>query len=132
MWNKVQETVSYLQKIGFGKADYGIILGTGLGSLVDDISIELSIAYADMGGGLQVGPESAGASPGPACYGVGDQPTVTDANLFLKRLAPTYFLDGRLAIDSTRSQGAIEGLAASAAALRCAAAKMPDSQPLRS
>jgi purine-nucleoside phosphorylase len=48
MWNKVQETVSYLQQKGFGKPDFGIILGSGLGGLVDDISIELSIPYAEI------------------------------------------------------------------------------------
>ena len=48
MWNKVQETVSYLQQKGFSKPEFGIILGTGLGSLVDDISIILSIPYTDI------------------------------------------------------------------------------------
>jgi purine-nucleoside phosphorylase len=48
MWNKVQETVKYLQNKGFGKPDYGIILGTGLGSFVEDIDIELSIAYTEI------------------------------------------------------------------------------------
>jgi purine-nucleoside phosphorylase len=48
MWNKVQETVKYLQNKGFGKPDYGIILGTGLGSFVEDINIELSIAYTEI------------------------------------------------------------------------------------
>src|SRR6185437_16734584 len=53
-----------------------------------------SLAYAQAGG-LRVGPESAGAEPGPACYGRGgDQPTVTDANLVLGRLNPDYFLGG--------------------------------------
>src|SRR4030095_12693050 len=45
-----------------------------------------SIAYVDAGGALRVGPESAGADPGPACYGRGEQPTVTDANAVLGRL----------------------------------------------
>ncbi len=48
MWNKVQETVGYLQQKGFSKPDFGIILGTGLGGLVNDIIIELSIPYADI------------------------------------------------------------------------------------
>ena len=48
MWNKVQETVSYLQQKGFSKPDFGIILGTGLGSLVDSITIELNIPYEDI------------------------------------------------------------------------------------
>lgn len=61
-----------------------------------------SIAWIDRGGALNVGPESAGAEPGPACYGRGGtRPTVTDANLVLNRLNPDYFLGGemRLAVD---------------------------------
>ncbi|SMO51288.1 N-methylhydantoinase A [Balnearium lithotrophicum] len=54
-----------------------------------------SIAYIDRGGALQVGPESAGAFPGPICYGRGgERITVTDANLFLGRLEPDFFLGG--------------------------------------
>jgi len=53
-----------------------------------------SIAYIDRGGSLNVGPESAGADPGPICYGKGDRITITDANLFLGRLIPEYFLGG--------------------------------------
>ena len=71
-----------------------------------------SIARLDAGGALRVGPESAGASPGPACYGLGDLPTVTDANLLLGRMAPERFLDGRVAINPRRSREAIERLAA--------------------
>ncbi|MCF6346746.1 MAG: purine-nucleoside phosphorylase [Flavobacteriaceae bacterium] len=48
MWNKVQETVSYLQQKGFSKPDFGIILGSGLGGLVDDITVELSIPYDEI------------------------------------------------------------------------------------
>jgi N-methylhydantoinase A/oxoprolinase/acetone carboxylase beta subunit len=58
-----------------------------------------SIARIDAGGALVVGPQSAGADPGPACYGKGDQITVTDANLALGRLRPEHFLGGRLALD---------------------------------
>ena len=55
-----------------------------------------SVAYVDAGGGLRVGPRSAGAVPGPACYGRGGQEaTVTDANLVLGRLDPGGFLGGR-------------------------------------
>lgn len=64
-----------------------------------------SIAAVDAGGALRVGPESAGADPGPICYGQGGTaPTVTDANLILGRLAPDYFLGGRmgLAVDEAR------------------------------
>ena len=58
-----------------------------------------SLAWLEAGG-LRVGPQSAGADPGPACYGRGGtQPTVTDANLFLGRLDPGYFLGGRMTLD---------------------------------
>ena len=63
-----------------------------------------SIARFDAGGGLRVGPESAGADPGPICYGRGVQPTVTDANLLLGRLQPTRFLGGDFALDLDRTR----------------------------
>jgi len=55
-----------------------------------------SIAYLDEGGALKVGPKSAGADPGPVCYGKGEKLTVTDANLFLGRIIPEHFLDGNM------------------------------------
>ncbi len=56
-----------------------------------------TIAWVDTGGALRVGPLSAGADPGPACYGKGgEKPTVTDANLILGRLNPNYMLGGRM------------------------------------
>ncbi|HLC06115.1 MAG TPA: hydantoinase/oxoprolinase family protein [Anaerolineales bacterium] len=59
-----------------------------------------SIAYADPGGALRVGPQSAGADPGPVCYDRGgSQPTVTDADLALGRLAPDHFLGGAMRLD---------------------------------
>ncbi|WP_227377619.1 hydantoinase/oxoprolinase family protein [Haladaptatus halobius] len=64
-----------------------------------------SIAWIDEGGALRVGPKSAGADPGPICYGGGgEQPTLTDANLLLGRLNPESFLDGEmeLAVQHTR------------------------------
>ncbi|MEE9163039.1 MAG: hydantoinase/oxoprolinase family protein, partial [Candidatus Neomarinimicrobiota bacterium] len=70
-----------------------------------------SIALVDGGGALVVGPQSAGADPGPACYGKGDQITVTDANLVLGRLVPEHFLGGRLALDRQRAEGLIAELA---------------------
>jgi N-methylhydantoinase A len=71
-----------------------------------------SIAWVDAGGALQVGPLSAGAAPGPACYGFGGaQPTVTDANLLLGYLDPGYFLGGRMRIYPERSAAAIAPLA---------------------
>jgi len=71
-----------------------------------------SIAYLDTGGALRVGPRSAGANPGPVCYGVGDELTVTDANLLLGRLDPEFFLGGRMAIDVARAQRVAAALAA--------------------
>ncbi len=63
-----------------------------------------SIARRDPGGALRVGPESAGADPGPACYGRGgDLPTVTDANVVLGRLAPEYFLGGQMPLDPSQA-----------------------------
>ncbi|MCY4367205.1 MAG: hydantoinase/oxoprolinase family protein [Chloroflexi bacterium] len=70
-----------------------------------------SIARVDTGGALVVGPESAGADPGPACYGRGYRITVTDANLALGRLRPAQFLGGRLTLDRERSVRLIEELA---------------------
>jgi N-methylhydantoinase A len=72
-----------------------------------------SIAWVDGGGFLQVGPRSAGSSPGPACYGQGGgEPTVTDANLYLGRLNPEYFLDGRMPLSPALATGALQKLAA--------------------
>ncbi len=61
-----------------------------------------SIAELDAGGSLRVGPESAGADPGPICYGKGERITVTDANLFLGRLIPERFLGGEMALDEEK------------------------------
>ncbi len=63
-----------------------------------------SIARFDAGGALRVGPESAGADPGPICYGRGVQPTVTDANLLLGRLQPERFLGGDFRLDLERTR----------------------------
>lgn len=71
-----------------------------------------SIAWIDTGSGLRVGPQSAGADPGPACYGKGGtEPTVTDANLFLGRINPGYFLGGNMTLDYDASARAIGRLA---------------------
>jgi N-methylhydantoinase A len=68
-----------------------------------------SIASIDPGGALAVGPESAGADPGPACYGRGgERPTLTDCNLLLGRLNPDYFLGGALSVDIGRARAAVE------------------------
>jgi N-methylhydantoinase A len=63
-----------------------------------------SIARFDAAGSLRVGPESAGANPGPICYGRGEQPTVTDANLLLGRLRPEAFLGGDFNLDLERTR----------------------------
>jgi N-methylhydantoinase A len=70
-----------------------------------------SIAWLEAGG-LRVGPHSAGAVPGPACYGRGGtEPTVTDANLFLGRLDPDYFLGGRMRLDEAAAAAALQPIA---------------------
>ncbi len=63
-----------------------------------------SLARFDAAGVLRVGPESAGADPGPICYGRGTQPTVTDANLLLGRLQPSRFLGGDFTLDLDRAR----------------------------
>jgi N-methylhydantoinase A len=69
-----------------------------------------SVASLDTGGALRVGPESAGASPGPACYGSFQGATVTDANVVLGRILPRFFLGGRMALDIDRSHAALARL----------------------
>ena len=67
-----------------------------------------SIARVVAGGALRVGPESAGAVPGPVCYGAGGtEPTVTDANLLLGRLSPELFLGGEMRLDVERTRAAV-------------------------
>jgi N-methylhydantoinase A len=71
-----------------------------------------SIAYEEAGG-LRVGPRSAGADPGPASYGRGGtEPTVTDANLFLGRVDPSWFAGGSVSLDTAAAAKAVTGLAA--------------------
>jgi N-methylhydantoinase A len=68
-----------------------------------------SIAWVDSGGILRVGPHSAGADPGPVCYGKGGtEPTVTDANLVLGRLQPDLFLNGEIELDVAAARRAIQ------------------------
>jgi N-methylhydantoinase A len=70
-----------------------------------------SLARVDAGGALSVGPESAGADPGPVCYGRGGRiVTVTDANLILNRLHPAHFLGGRMALDAPAARDALHKL----------------------
>lgn len=67
-----------------------------------------SIAWIDRGGSLRVGPQSAGAKPGPVCYQLGGQePTVTDANLVLGRIDPNYYLGGEISLDVEAAKEAI-------------------------
>ena len=71
-----------------------------------------SIATVDAGGALRVGPESAGADPGPICYGNnGENVTVTDANLYLGRIAATQFLGGTMSLDADKTRTHIEEFA---------------------
>lgn len=71
-----------------------------------------SIAWVNAGGFLQVGPHSAGADPGPICYGSGGEDfTLTDANLVLGRLDPEYFLGGRMQLDEAAAAAAAEAMA---------------------
>jgi len=70
-----------------------------------------SIARFDEGGALRVGPESAGADPGPICYGKGEQITVTDANLLLGKLDPDYFLGGKMKLNVEKTRAAFSKMA---------------------
>ena len=71
-----------------------------------------SIAWIDRGGALRVGPVSAGADPGPACYGWGgDKPTVTDANVLAGRINPDYFLGGEIRLDAMKAEAAMKPIA---------------------
>ncbi len=89
-------------------------------SVVDDLPVSVpmldihtvgagggSIARIDQGGALRVGPESAGADPGPAAYGKGNQPTVTDAHLILGRLGGTTLLGGEFQLDADKARQAV-------------------------
>ena len=95
----------------------GILTGsrlmTGAGYLLKVPAIDLaevgagggSIIWIDAGGSLQIGPQSAGANPGPVCYGIGGtQPTVTDANVVLGYLNPAHLVGGELKIDAQQSK----------------------------
>jgi len=71
-----------------------------------------SIAWIDQGGALRVGPISAGADPGPACYGAGGtQPTVTDANVLAGRINPSYFLGGEIKLNMAKAEEAVKPIA---------------------
>ncbi|HEY6026000.1 MAG TPA: hydantoinase/oxoprolinase family protein [Pseudolabrys sp.] len=122
----------------------GVLVGgyaTGLPLQIPMIDIQEvgtgggSIARIEVGGGLRVGPESAGAQPGPVCYGQGGtEPTITDCNLVLGRLAPDRFLGGEMTLDLPAARAALETkiaaplaldpVAAADGILRIAATKM--------
>ena len=71
-----------------------------------------SIAYVDDGGAFRVGPRSAGADPGPACYGRGGTlPTITDAHVVLGRIDPARFLGGEMPLDRGPAVAAVRRLA---------------------
>jgi N-methylhydantoinase A len=83
-----------------------------------------SLAWVDSGGALRVGPQSAGAAPGPACYGRGGtRATVTDANVVLGRLGGAHLLDGQMALSPELAARAIDALAAELALSRVEAAR---------
>ena len=111
--------------IGGTSSDMGVI-SDGLARTVDQSTVEGwpimaptieilaigagggSIAWVDAGGALRVGPQSAGARPGPACYGQGGtEPTVSDACVALNRLNPNYFLAGEMTLDRDAAEQAI-------------------------
>ena len=101
-------------RIGF-RAQYDIDFYTPVAtSVIDLVTIGAgggSIAWIDRGGLLKVGPQSAGADPGPVCYSLGGtDPTVTDANLALGRLDAGYFLGGEMPLDPERADTAMRTL----------------------
>ena len=116
--------------MGGTSTDVSLIVGGEIGYTTDyelDFSIPVSapcvdlhtigagggsIAWIDQGGMLRVGPHSAGAAPGPVCYGLGgEEVTVTDANLLLGRLDPAYFLGGHMELHPDLAQARLEKLA---------------------
>ena len=93
----------------------GLVKGSGypiVGAVMDLVEVGAgggSLGWVDSGGLLRVGPRSAGADPGPACYGRGgDRPTITDANLLLGRLNPDYFLGGEMQLDCQAAERAVQ------------------------
>jgi N-methylhydantoinase A/oxoprolinase/acetone carboxylase beta subunit len=82
-----------------------------------------SLARVDEGGLLRVGPESAGADPGPACYGRGSRPTVTDAHVVLGRIAADQLIGGEMHLDTARAAAAVDSIAHQLGLSRVAAAQ---------
>ena len=103
-----------------GSLSTGSRLMRGAGELLRIPTIDIaevgagggSLAWLDPAGGLQVGPRSAGAAPGPACYGRGgEEPTVTDANVFLGYIPEGPLADGEIAVSRERAERALERVA---------------------
>ena len=103
-----------------GDAALGHRMTQGSGYLVQAPTIDIaevgagggSIAWIDSGGGIQVGPQSAGASPGPVCYDQGGtEPTVTDANLHLGYINPGALVGGELALNQAKTEAALADIA---------------------
>jgi len=92
--------------------EWGLPIGVPVVDLTTIGAGGSSIVSFDQGGLLKVGPESAGADPGPAAYGLGGmEATVTDANLVLGRLNPEYFLGGEVKLDTDRAHAAVASIA---------------------
>ena len=92
--------------------DFGMVVRTPMIEITTIGAGGGSIARVDRSGLLQIGPESAGADPGPVCYGLGNtEPTVTDANVVLQTLNPEYLLGGRMKVDQALARDAIARLA---------------------
>ena len=93
-----------MQLLAIGQVPFEGVLDTDR----DAFSLVLEPAWIDPAGGLKVGPESAGAAPGPACYGQeGSEPTVTDANLIVGRIDPEYFLGSGIRLQRDKAAQAI-------------------------
>jgi N-methylhydantoinase A len=104
--------------------DFGLVIRTPMVEITTIGAGGGSIAWVDRGGLLQVGPESAGADPGPVCYGIGnDRPTVTDANLVLGRINADHPIGGKLSrLDVAAARAAIETTIGAALGLDAVAA----------
>ncbi|MBI3976490.1 MAG: hydantoinase/oxoprolinase family protein [Armatimonadetes bacterium] len=107
---QVKVTTEY--KIEWTRASAGYPIKVPVVDIVEIGAGGGSIAWLDDAGSLHVGPESAGAVPGPACYGRGGgAPTLTDANVVSGRINPEYFLGGEIRLDAGRARAALEPIA---------------------
>lgn len=107
---EVKVTTEY--KIEWTRASAGYPIKIPVVDIVEIGAGGGSIAWIDEAGSLHVGPHSAGAKPGPACYGRGGRdPTVTDANVVAGRINPGYFLGGEIGLDVTRAREALQPIA---------------------